>query len=62
MYAPAVQLGSALVTIVGVALALVVGLFILKFIVKLAWHIFTLGCLAIVILALAAAVASHFLH
>ena len=62
MYAPAVQLGSPLLTLVGVALALVVGLFILKFIVKLAWHIFTLGCLVIVVLALAAAAARYFLH
>ena len=51
-----------LVTIVAAAIGLLILLVVLKFVLKLAWHLFTLGCAVILVLAVLAAVGSYFLR
>ncbi len=44
-----------------VAAGLILGLLALKFLLRLAWRIFTIGCLVIALLAVAGSLALYFL-
>ncbi len=57
-----VAVGSSLLTIVAAGIALLIVLFLLKVFVKLAWHLVTIGCFVILLLAVAAAVVSYFMR
>ncbi len=59
---PAVAVGSTLLTILAAAVALLIVLFLLKVFIKLAWHLVTLGCFVILLLAVGAAVVTYLMR
>jgi len=52
--------GDPVTNIIVIAVAVLVGLLLLKFVLRLAWRLFTLGCFVVAFLALAAALGVHF--
>jgi hypothetical protein len=59
---PAAAVGSTLLTIVAAAVALLIVLFLLKVFIKLAWHLVTIGCFVILLLAAGAALATYLMR
>ena len=58
----AVAIGSTLLTILAAAVALLIVLFLLKVFIKLAWHLVTIGCFVILLLAAGAAIATYLMR
>ncbi len=63
MHAPMIaESASALITAVGGLIALIIVFLVVKIVLRLAWRLLSIGCFLILILLLAAAVATHFAH
>jgi len=60
MYAPVMVAGTSALEIAAGLVVLFVVLLMLKFVLRLAWRVLSVGCFFVVLLALAAAVAVHF--
>jgi len=53
-------MGDPLTSIIVIAVIALVGLLLLKFVLRLAWRLLTMGCIVIAFLVLAAALGVHF--